>query len=295
MTATQTHPRVLRSADAAAIRSLVRRDPVLHCVLDARLGLAHDLDPQRLGGFLWGIDGNTDGSTACTDGDVAPGLRAAAFHGGNLIPIGEDAEALEAIATQLSRSGRGCSSIVGSAASVAVMWPVLLRRWGPARAVRANQPLMMIDAPSAIPPDPAVRRVELVELPRFFPAAVAMFTEELSVSPIAHDAGRGYRARVAELVSAGRAFARFDHRGEVEFKAEVGSVGGATAQIQGVWVRPDLRGRGIGTACMAAVLRQALAMAPSASLYVNDYNESARRMYSRLGMWQANVLTTVLF
>lgn len=291
MTATQTHPRVLRSADAAAIRSLVKRDPVLHCVLDARLRLAHDLNPQRLGGFLWGIDA----STACADGDVAPGLRAAAFHGGNLIPIGEDAEALEAIATQLSRSGRGCSSIVGSAASVAVMWPVLLRRWGPARAVRANQPLMMIDGPSAIPPDPAVRRVELVDLPRFFPAAVAMFTEELGVSPLAHDAGRGYRARVAELISAGRAFARFDHRGEVEFKAEVGSVGGATAQIQGVWVRPDLRGRGIGTACMAAVLRQALAMAPSASLYVNDYNESARRMYSRLGMWQANVLTTVLF
>lgn len=290
MTATQTLPRVLGSADAAAVRAMVGHDPVLQCVLDARLRLVPDLNSQRLGGLIWGVDGRLPDGAGETSS-----LRAAAFHGGNLIPVGNDLAAIEAIAVQLSRSGRGCSSIVGSAAAVAVMWPVLLRRWGPARAVRANQPLLMIDAPSAIPADPAVRRVQPEDLPRFLPAAVAMFTEELGVSPIAHDAGRGYRARVAELIGAGRAFARFDDSGQVEFKAEVGSVGGASAQIQGVWVRPDLRGRGIGTTGMAAVLRQALAMAPTASLYVNDYNESARRMYSRLGMWQANVLTTVLF
>lgn len=283
MTATQTQPRVLSSADAAAVRSLVGQDPVLHCVLDARLRIMPDLDPQRFGGLVWGVDGNS------TD------LRAAALHGGNLLPVGDDLQALEAIAVQLSRSGRGCSSIVGSAAAVAAMWPVLLRRWGPARAVRANQPLMMIDAPSRIAADPAVRRVRPEDLPHFFPAAAAMFTEELDVSPIGRDGGRGYRARVAELIGAGRAFARFDDRGQVEFKAEIGSVGGATAQIQGVWVRPDLRGRGIGTVGMAAVLRQALTMAPTASLYVNDYNDPARRMYSRLGMWQANLLTTILF
>lgn len=290
MTTTQTQPRVLGSADAAAVRRLVGRDQILQCVLDARLRLVPDLNPQRLGGLMWGVDGSQpDGA------GEAQTLRAAAFHGGNLIPVGEDLEAIEAIAVQLSRSGRGCSSIVGAASAVAVLWPVLLRRWGPAREVRANQPLLVLDAPSAIPADPAVRRVRPEDLHRFLPAAVAMFTEELGVSPIAHDAGRGYRARVAELIGTGRAFARFDARGQVEFKAEIGSVGAGSAQIQGVWVRPDLRGRGLGTTGMAAVLRQALTMAPTASLYVNDYNESARRMYSRLGMWQANVLTTVLF
>jgi uncharacterized protein len=222
-------------------------------------------------------------------------LRAAAFAGGNLIPVGADLGALELIAGQLARTGRGCSSIVGAAESVGVMWPVLSRRWGPARAIRASQPLLCTEFPPAVRPDRRVRRVRPAELPRFLPAAVAMFTEELGMSPTAHDAGRGYRARVAELINAGRAFARFDARGEVEFKAEIAVLGHATAQIQGVWVRPDLRGRGIGTAAMAAVLTAALQLAPSVSLYVNDYNVAGRRLYDRLGMRQIGTLRTILF
>jgi predicted GNAT family acetyltransferase len=175
------------------------------------------------------------------------------------------------------------------------MWPVLSRRWGPARAIRASQPLLMTQSVPDIEPDPAVRRVRPEDLPRFLPAAVSMFTEELGVSPIGPDAGRGYRARVAELIDAGRAFARFDADGEVEFKAEVGVLGRATAQLQGVWVRPDLRRRGVATAAMTAVLGHALELAPSVSLYVNDYNVAGRRLYDRLGLRQVATLTTVLF
>jgi predicted GNAT family acetyltransferase len=283
MTTVQAQPRVLMAADERAVRSLVQRDRVLNCVVDARLQRAPDLNPQRLGGYLWGV------------GDGGDGLRALAFAGGNLIPVGDDLSALELIAGQLARTGRGCSSIVGAAESVAAMWPVLTRRWGPARAVRADQPLLYTESPAGIEPDRWVRRVRPAELSRFLPAAVSMFTEELGISPTAQDAGRGYRARVAELIGTGRAFARFDARGQVEFKAEIGVLGTATAQIQGVWVRPDLRGRGIGTAAMAAVLTFALRLAPSVSLYVNDYNIAGRRLYDRLGMRQVNTLSTVLF
>jgi predicted GNAT family acetyltransferase len=145
------------------------------------------------------------------------------------------------------------------------------------------------------PFDPTVRVVRPAELGRFLPAAAAMFTEELGVSPIGADGGTTYRGRLAELIGAGRAFARFDDSGDVEFKAEIGAVGADSAQIQGVWVRPELRGRGIGTAGMAAVLRHAMRLAPSASLYVNDFNGSARRMYARLGMRQTHTFSTVLF
>jgi hypothetical protein len=161
--------------------------------------------------------------------------------------------------------------------------------------VRPSQPLLCTDRPAAIGPDPAVRRVRPDELARFLPAATAMFTEELDISPAGHDGGRSYRNRVAELLTAGRAFARFDDRGSVMFKAEIGALSPATAQIQGVWVRPDLRGRGLGTAAMAAVLRFGLKLAPTVSLYVNDYNTAARRMYQRLGLDQVATLQTVLF
>jgi len=241
------------------------------------------MHPRQLGGQMWGVDAGGP-----------PGLRAAAFHGGNLIPVGTDPVALESIAIQLARGPRGCSSIVGGAEAVAAMWPVLGPRWGPARAVRPSQPLLVADCPCAHPADPGVRRVRSADFERFLPAAVAMFTEELGISPMLGDSS-GYRARVAELIGAGRSFARFDDRGRVEFKAEIGALSEDTAQIQGVWVRPDLRKRGIGAAATAAVINEALRLAPTASLYVNDFNVAARRMYDRLGMRPAGVLTTILF
>lgn len=274
---------MLNGADLPAMRALVDADLIANCVLDSRLRLVGDLEPKRLGGRLWGVDGDTGR------------LRAAVFHGGNLIPVGDDLAAFELIAGQLARTARGCSSIVGPAGPVGVLWSLLARPWGPARAVRQHQPLLCATALPSCAPDPAVRPVQPGELDRFLPAAVAMFTEELDVSPVGHDSGRAYRNRVAELISAGRAFARFDERGRVMFKAEIGALSPATAQVQGVWVRPELRGQGIGTAGMAAVMRLALHRARTVSLYVNDYNSAGRAMYARLGFHQVGTLRTVLF
>jgi predicted GNAT family acetyltransferase len=46
---------------------------------------------------------------------------------------------------------------------------------------------------------------------------------------------------------------------------------------------------------MAAVIEHALRLAPSVSLYVNDFNEPARRLYDRLGLREVGILSTVLF
>jgi hypothetical protein len=60
-------------------------------------------------------------------------------------------------------------------------------------------------------------------------------------------------------------------------------------------VRPELRGRGISAPALAAVVQHALTLAPTVSLYVNDFNTAARRLYERLGMRQVAELSTVLF
>ena len=70
------------------------------------------------------------------------------------------------------------------------------------------------------------------------PACVAMFTEEVGVSPVTADGGALYRSRIAELIRGGRSFARIED-GRVVFKAEVGAVTPAACQLQGVWVPPD--------------------------------------------------------
>ncbi|MEW2374663.1 GNAT family N-acetyltransferase [Micromonospora sp. DT178] len=222
-------------------------------------------------------------------------LESICWLGGNLTPVLATEPAVAAYADLLAGEERLCSSIVGRADAVLGLWDRLSAVWGPARDVRPNQPLLATDALPALRADPEVRRVRASEVDRLFPAAVAMYTEEVGVSPLADDGGRGYRRRVTDLVRTGRAYARFVD-GQVVFKAELAVVTRRTAQVQGVWVAPDWRGRGIASAAMAAVVRDALLrVAPTVSLYVNDFNLPARRVYERCGFRPVGTLATVLF
>ena len=80
------------------------------------------------------------------------------------------------------------------------------------------------------------------------------------------------------------------------FKAEVGSATPYACQVQGVWVPPELRGRGHASAGMAAVVQAARAtIAPVVSLYVNDFNTPARSAYRRAGFTEVGTFMSVLF
>ncbi|WBB89149.1 DUF4081 domain-containing GNAT family N-acetyltransferase [Verrucosispora sp. WMMC514] len=222
-------------------------------------------------------------------------LESVCWLGGNLTPVLAGPQAIAAFADLLAGEERLCSSIVGRADAVLQLWERLSDTWGPARDVRPNQPLLVTDALPPVPVDPQVRRVHSGELDRLFPAAVAMYTEEVGISPLVDDGGRGYRRRVTEMIRSGRAYARFVD-GRVVFKAELAVVTRRTAQVQGVWVAPEWRGRGIATAAMAAVVADALTrVAPTVSLYVNDFNLPARRVYERCGFRPVGTLATVLF
>jgi len=103
------------------------------------------------------------------------------------------------------------------------------------------------------------------------------------------------RSLLLDLVEGKRAYARIID-GRVVFKAELAVVTKHTAQVQGVWVDPAYRGHGFAVSGMAAVVRDALRrVAPTVSLYVNDFNEPARRAYARTGFRQVGTFATVLF
>ncbi|MCT2548668.1 GNAT family N-acetyltransferase [Streptomyces sp. NBC_00257] len=279
---TQTTTRVLEPSDLGAALAVLESEPVANAFVTSRVQIA-GLDPWRLGGEMWGwyADGR---------------LRSLCYSGANLVPICATPEAVRAFADRARRAGRRCSSIVGPAEPTAQLWRLLEPGWGPAREVRANQPLMVTESPSAdVTPDPLVRRIRKDEMDVLMPACVAMFTEEVGISPLAGDGGLLYQARVAELIGAGRSFARIDD-GKVVFKAEIGAATPQACQIQGVWVAPEHRGRGLSETGMAAVLRYALAdVAPVVSLYVNDYNTPARRSYARVGFKETGAFMSVLF
>ncbi len=273
--------RVLDEGDLDEVRGILSVDPVSDVFVASRVASA-GLDSWRLGAEIWGY------------GERGR-LEALCYAGANLVPVQAGGEAVRAFAERARRQGRRCSSIVGPAAAVRALWALLEPSWGPAREVRAEQPLLVMDRTPDVSPDPAVRRVQPHEVDCLLPACVAMFTEEVGISPLVGDGGALYRSRVQELVDQGRAFAAIED-GTVVFKAEIGAASIHACQIQGVWVLPSLRGQGRGTAGTASVVNLALAdVAPVVSLYVNAYNGPARRAYDKAGFRQAGTFASVLF
>ncbi|WP_104526191.1 GNAT family N-acetyltransferase [Blastococcus atacamensis] len=276
--------RVLDESDEPAVTELLATDPVASCWLAGRVE-AVGTGALALGAPLWGFGAGRS-------------LEAVCLAGANLIPFavpGAERAAAAAFGERARRAGRRCSTIVGPAAAVEPLWQLLEPWWGPCRDHRPRQPLLAIDGPPAVAPEPRVRPVRPEELETLLPAAVAMFTEEVGVSPLRSDGGIGYRARVAELIRAGRSLAWIED-GQVLFKAEIGAVSRAACQVQGVWVAPSHRGRGIGTAGTAAVVEYARSgIAPVVSLYVNDYNARARASYRRVGFREVGTYSSVLF
>ena len=264
------------------VRILIDQDPVRHCFLAARLEQAKQSRFRRSYPDLLGY---------FDDGK----LKSLLMTGANLVPVNTSLIARQEFAAVLARSGRRSSSIVGPAEEVMDLWARVSDSWGPAREIRANQPVMAIRNQSPKDIDHEVRYSNHSDLEELMPACIAMFTEEVGISPTSNGGGTAYRNRISELVSSRRSFVKY-LGSELVFKAEVGTVGAGVAQIQGVWVKPEFRGKGISVPAMAAVVKLVLAdLAPVVSLYVNDYNEVALNAYRSAGFEHVDTFATVLF
>ena len=224
------------------------------------------LDPWRLGGEVWGYVVRRPSRV---------GFCAATL-GANLVPVETTPDARLAMAAfELSSRagiGRRCSSIVGPQSSryarcLGVCWST---SWGVAREVRADQqPLLVIEGQTFECPrrSTGVRQgAGSTRSTYCIPACVAMFTEEVGVSPVwpvverTASTDRAGCARSSRI----RARVRPDRgRDRVVFKAEIGAVSERACQVQGVWVdaRPcaardsvDPRdGHGRSTQALAAI------------------------------------------
>ncbi|AQZ65968.1 GNAT family N-acetyltransferase [[Actinomadura] parvosata subsp. kistnae] len=272
---------MLDDNDRDEVLALLDTDPVANVFVSSRVR-AVGLNPARLGGQMWGFG-------------PRGGLVSLCYAGANMVPVNAGPEAVHAFADRARKQGRRCSSIVGPVDAVSLLWERLEPHWGRARAIRWAQPVMATSSKPDVAADPLVRRVRPEEFDVLLPACVAMFTEEVGVSPNLGDGGALYRTRVAELIRIGRSYARIDD-GRVVFKAEVGAVTPQACQIQGVWVAPELRGRGYAVAGMAAVVEAAMScFAPVVSLYVNDFNHAARAVYRKVGFREIDTFMSVLF
>lgn len=273
--------RRLGPADLGGFLALAGRDPVANVFAISRAKVTN-LEPRWLGGEVWGrfVDGR---------------LVAACHVGANLVPVQCTDDDMLTFAREAVPRRAQVVTIVGPSAPVEAFWAEVEPRWGPARDVRRGQPHLRIDAAPAVAPDRRVRQSRRADLAVLYPACVAMFTEEVGVSPEASGGADLYRARVSQLIAKGWSFARYEGD-RVIFKAEVGCTAGGVAQVQGVYVAPDRRGEGLGTAGVSAVVALVQQrIAGTVSLYVNDWNAPARRAYAAVGFRETARFTTIMF
>lgn len=272
--------RVLGTADLPDALALIAADPVVN-VFAAYRSATTQLDPRWLGGEMWGY--------------FDDGVLVSMCHvGANLVPVRATPPAVVAFADRLRR-GRTSSTMVGPRSVVEPLWQAVADVWGEPREVRWDQPHLEIASEPLIPGDPKVRRSEPADLEVLYPACVAMYEEEVGVSPERDGGHELYRARVSHLINRGWSFVRIEDD-EVVFKAEVACASDQACQVQGVWVAPSRRGQGVGTRGMASVVRFALAeIAPVVSLYVNAHNTGARTAYQRVGFRQTETFSTIMF
>ncbi|MCB0917066.1 MAG: GNAT family N-acetyltransferase [Actinobacteria bacterium] len=266
---------VTAKPDLKQLSRLVERDPIVHCFPASRLVPGSPPIP------IWGYE---------RDGE----LTSAVFAGLNMVPVETTTQAREEFASYAAVSPRRPSSIAGRQGEVLDLWQRIEPFWPPAREVRDSQPFLVATRQPELVPDPMVRPVRLTEADELLSACVAMFTEELGVSPLAGHGDIEYRRRVSDLIRQRRVFARFEGS-RLVFKAELGAVSRSACQIQGVWVHPEHRGHGLAISGMAAVVQWARQQVPHVSLYVNEYNTTALHVYERAGFTRYDTFATILF
>ena len=258
----EDQPRVLTALDRNPVRDVFIASRILHD------GALTAFGPSP----LWG---------AFDDGRLQGLLHV----GPNLVPATDDQGACQALAAAAGGL-YPTRMVVGERVTVELLWSLIGSSYPAPREVRRRQFVYAVD-PDLLVRDPhgrgrgIARLAERSDEDRVLRLSAAMYTEEMGENPLARDPD-GYRRRVRMLISRGWTYV-YEQAGQLQFKMDVGCASHHTAQIQGVYVPPELRGRGVGTTAMAACCDLALDRHPNLSLYVNDFNTPAVALYERIG------------
>jgi uncharacterized protein len=211
-------------------------------------------------------------------------LRGILHVGPNVVPAIDDAAACDVLAPAAAGSV-ATRMLVGERRAVERLWRIIGPSYPAPREIRARQHVYSLEPGDLVRPSGRRRGRARLATPadeeRVLHLSAAMYTEEMGEDPLVRDPA-GYRRRVQVLTDRGWTYV-YDVGGDLQFKMDIGCASRRSAQVQGVYVPPELRGRGVGTTAMSACCELALQRQPALSLYVNDFNARAIALYERLG------------
>jgi len=220
------------------------------------------------------------------------GIAGVAYYGRQIV-IAAEPIAIAPLAAYLLRHS-GSRMIVGPRETVREFWKIAGRGLGPPRLVRDRQLVMMVDRSRLrrCGPVVTVRHAEIADWRAVAESSATMIRQELEYDP-RRDSGT-FGATIREMIDRRLWWVGVDD-GRLCFFCNIGPWSEQTAQLQGIWTPPELRGRGLAAASLGAICDRLLEITPTLSLYVNDFNDAAIALYRRVGFTPAGDFQTILF
>jgi uncharacterized protein len=184
--------------------------------------------------------------------------------------------------------------IVGPRRAVERFWDRASATMREPVAIRASQPVYALERTwlRGSRADADVQRATPGDLNDIVPNSAQMIAGEIGGDPKSSNAE--FRLRTSRIIDAGWWW-RYRVGGKLAFMCNVGSATPYTAQLQGVWTPPEMRGKGHATRALAAICDRLLDEHPTLCLYVNDFNLPAIALYERVGFARAGEFSTILF
>ena len=202
----------------------------------------------------------------------------------------ESDQALEALAIAAQRC-KSIHMIMCEESRLATFW----RRYAePGQRMRraSRQLLLELRWPTGASKDVSkLRPATTADLDLIIPVHAALALAESGTDPRTKDA-KGFAERCARRVQQGRTWV-LTEGDQLIFKADVASISPETTYLEGVWVKPELRGAGFGQSCMSQLARRLMWRTKSLCLFVNDESDTARRFYRQAGYHLRTVYDTI--
>ena len=262
----------LGPSDLVETFAFLDRDPVLNVYLVAlvlRDALGHGRDE------FW---------AARREGEIVALLHLGG-QSGAVLPLGDDARALERLADQLvERLGYVPRrfQVIGPHGAVEMLRRRLEREALTPRLYRRQ--VYMSLGRGRLPPFErlaALRPARRSDHALIFESGAALRAEELEDDPRASDP-MGYARRVEEECRDGFTFLWVDAQG-LCFRASMSARTADAAQVSGVYTPPARRNQGLARRALSELCTRLLDQAQAVCLFVNDFNAPALALYRRLG------------
>lgn len=267
--------RTLTERDTHAALQFLNRQPLLHVYFISRI-LDDGLTPS-----VQVVEVSVDGTVVC----MASLTSNLVLAGDEEMDPATQSTAMSLVAGRILSRSVPVRAMISDSRLVEELWKYLQPRLEPPAVIRLQQPVYALAAAHGTLAD--LRHVRFAtsrDLEGLVPACAAMHAEEVGIDPLARDPV-GYRQRIRELIARGRALV-WKEQGRVIFKCEFSAVTPDAVQLMGVWTHPSCRRRGYARRGVREVCGHILRQGKQVTLFVNDFNEAAIRLYESLGFRQ---------